>query len=193
MTEQPGTPALERVLAKSGWETPVPRMLTARFSLDAARRTDWYGRYPLTEGFEVFPWGELSREERDALRASQEERAWIKPDLVPWNHDTYGFEPVSSLGVRYRGELVGWVINHALSPKVVRFTCSFIRRDLGRRGKLVPAFSESIRRLSEKTEYEECSLTVPLIHSGMAGFLRRWCAPLCSFVAETRGVGKALT
>jgi ribosomal protein S18 acetylase RimI-like enzyme len=192
MTEQPGTPALERVLAKAAWDAPVPRMLTARFSLDAARRTDWYGRYPLTEGFEVFPWGELPPQERRALRASQEERKWIKPDLVPWNHDAYGFEPVSSLGVRHRGELVGWVINHALSPALVRFTCSFIRRDLGRRGKLVPVFSESIRRLSERTTYEECTLTVPLIHAGMAGFLRRWCAPRCSFVAETRGVGKQL-
>lgn len=192
MTGQPGQAALERVLEKSGWEPPVPRMLTARFSLEGARRTEWYGRYPLTEGYTVFPWAELTAEERAALKTSQEERAWIKPDLVPWKHDHYGFEPVSSLGVRLHGELVGWVINHALSPTLVRFTCSFIRRDLGRRGKLVPVFSESIRRLSERTAYQECTMTVPLLHSGMAGFLRRWCAPFCSFVAETRGTGKRL-
>lgn len=191
MTGQPTQDALERVLAKAGWEPPQTRMLTIRFTLEEARRTEWYGRYPLGGGLTVFPWAELDPGEREALVKSQEERHWIKPDLEPWRHDRFGFEPVSSLGVRYRGELVGWVINHALSEKVVRFTCSFIRRDLGRRGKLVPAYSESIRRLSA-TSFEECTLTVPLQHQGMARFLIRWCRPMASFFGETRGTQKRL-
>ncbi len=191
MTGQPLQEALERVLVKAGWEPPRTRMLTIRFTLEEARRTAWYGRYPLGEGLTVFPWADLSAGERAALVRSQEERHWIKPDLEPWRHDRDGFEPVSSLGVRYRGELVGWVINHALSGKVVRFTCSFIRRDLGRRGKLVPVFSESIRRLSA-TAFEECTLTVPLQHEGMARFLVRWCRPVASFFGETRGSQKRL-
>jgi type 2 lantibiotic biosynthesis protein LanM len=191
MTGQPTQEALERVLEKARWEPPRTRMLTIRFTLEEARRTEWYGRYPLGDGFTVFPWAELDSTEREALVKSQEERHWIKPDLEPWRHDRFGFEPLSSLGVRYRGELVGWVINHALSEKVVRFTCSFIRRDLGRRGKLVPAYSESIRRLSS-TSFEECMLTVPLQHEGMARFLVRWCRPMASFFGETRGTQKRL-
>ncbi|HQR45319.1 MAG TPA: type 2 lanthipeptide synthetase LanM, partial [Thermoanaerobaculia bacterium] len=192
MTGQPSQAALERVLVKCGWDPPAPRMLTIRFTLEEARRTAWFGRYPLTEGFTVFPWTELTPGEREGLVRSQAERRWIKPDLEPWRHDRYGFEPVSSLGIRYHGEIVGWVINHALSEKVVRFTCSFIRKDLGRRGKIVPAYTESIRRLSQKTAFEECTLTVPLRHEGMARFLVRWCRPMASFFGETRGSEKRL-
>ena len=191
MTGQPTQEAFERVLAKSGWEPPRTRMLTMRFTVEGAHGTAWYGRYPLGDSLTVFPWTELTPVEREALIRSQQERHWIQPDLEPWRHDASGFEPVSSLGVRYKGEIVGWVINHALSDKLVRFTCSFLRRDLSRRGKLVPVYSESIRRLSA-TSFEECTLTVPILHEGMARFLARWCRPVATFFGETRGAEKRL-
>lgn len=191
MTGQPSQSALERVLSRCGWTEPVPRMLSVRITLEKLRRTDWYGRYRLDPEFEIFPWISLTSAERDVLFASQQERGWIAPNLEPWKHDADGFEPVSSVGVRYRGSVVGWVINHAVSDKVVRFTCSFIRKDFGRRGKLVPVYTESIRRLLE-TEFESCTFTVPLQHRGMAAFTLRWIGALASFTGETRGTEKSL-
>lgn len=192
MTGQPSQPALERLLVKAGWSAPETRQITMRFTPEGARRMDWYGRYPFGAGFEVFPWKEITDEERERLRASQRATAWIKPDLEPWRHDAYGFEPVSSIGIRLDGEIVGWVINHALDERTVRFTCSFIRRDLGRRGKIVPAYTESVRRLSKGTAFTTCTLTVPLRHGGMSAFVLRRCAPHALFIGETRGTGKRL-
>jgi GNAT superfamily N-acetyltransferase len=192
MTGQPGQQALERVLEKAGWSKPEIRQLTLRFTLEQARRTGWYGKYPLEPGYTVFPWKDLSETEREALRESQRATGWIKPDLEPWKHDAEGFEPVSSLGIRLNGELVGWIINHALDARVVRFTCSFIRKDLGRRGKIVPVYSEAIRRLSETTDFVECTLTAPVRHRGMSTFVLRRCAPVASFLGETRGTFKLL-
>lgn len=191
MTGQPGIPALERVLEKSGWEPPVTRMLTIRFTLDEARRTRWFDRFPLGSDYEVFPWVELTPREREELVRSQSEKRWIAEDLEPWKFDRDGFEPVSSLGVRRCGLVVGWVINHAISDRVVRFTCSYIRKDLGRRGRILPVYTESIRRL-EGTRFRECTLTVPLHHGGMARFLTRWCGPWASFSGETKGSQKIL-
>ncbi|MEO6324712.1 MAG: GNAT family N-acetyltransferase [Thermoanaerobaculia bacterium] len=191
MTGQPSQPALERVLSLCGWSKPVPRMLSVRITLEKLRRTDWYGRYRLDPQLEIFPWASLTRAERDVLLASQRESGWIAPNLEPWKHDADGFEPVSSVGVRYRGVVVGWVINHAVSEKVVRFTCSFIRKDFGRRGKLVPVYTESIRRLLA-TDFESCTFTVPLQHRGMAAFTLRWIGALASFTGETRGTEKSL-
>ena len=193
MSGEPSQPVVERVLAKAGWEPPQPRQLTLRFTLEQARRTEWYGKYPLEPGYTVFPWVELAADERAALEASQRATGWIKEDLEPWKHEGYAFEPVSSLGIRLHGAIVGWVLNHPMNERLVRFTCSFIRRDLGRRGKIVPAYSESIRRLSERTSFEECSLTVPLRHRGMSSFLVRRCAPYASFLGETRGSSKRLS
>ncbi|MDL2718320.1 MAG: GNAT family N-acetyltransferase [Acidobacteriota bacterium] len=195
MTGQPGQEAVERVLEKAGWSKPEIRQLTLRCTLEEARRLDWYGKYALEEGYSVFPWKDLTETDREALKESQRVTGWIKPDLEPWKHDAEGFEPVSSLGIRLHGELVGWIINHALDERVVRFTCSFIRRDLGRRGKIVPVYTESIRRLSESTGFVEATFTVPIRHRGMSNFVLRRSAPFLSFsfLGETRGTTKILT
>jgi GNAT superfamily N-acetyltransferase len=192
MTGQPGQDVLERVLSKAGWPAPEIRQLTLRFTLEEARRTGWFGKYPLEEGYSVFPWKDLTDEEREGLRASQKATGWIKPDLEPWRNDAEAFEPVSSLGIRLNGEIVGWIITHAVNERVVRFTCSFIRRDLGRRGKIVPAYTEAIRRLSQGTAFQECTLTTPTRHRGMANFVLRRCAPHASFLGETRGTTRLL-
>ena len=192
MTGRPNQETLERVLQKAGWTKPEFRQLTMRFTLEEGRRMGWYGRYPLGDGYVMFPWRDLADAEREALRESQRATGWIKTDLEPWKHDAEGFEPVSSLGIRLHGEIVGWVITHAVDARTVRFTCSFIRRDLGRRGKIVPAYSEVIRRLSEGTAFEECTLTVPVQHLGMSSFILRRCAPFASFIGETRGTTKLL-
>ena len=192
MTGRPDQAALERVLEKAGWSRPEFRQLCMRFTLEEARRMEWYGRYPFGEGYEVFPWKDLTDGEREALRESHRATSWITPGLEPWRHDALGFEPVSSLGIRLRGAIVGWVINHELDERTVRLTCIFIRRDLGRRGKVIPALSESIRRLSEDTPYVECSMTTPAHYRGMFAFVLRRCAPHVTFLGETRGSTKRL-
>jgi GNAT superfamily N-acetyltransferase len=191
MTGQPAQPAIERVLARCGFPEPTRRMLTVRMRLDDVKKADWYGRYRLGPEYEIFAWKDLRPEERSRLRETQEATGWIKPDLVPWNWDEDGWEPVSSVGVRKDGEVVGWVLNHAISDRVVRFTCSFIRRDLGRRGRIVPAYTESARRAAEK--FQELTFTVPTQHEGMSGFLTRWCAPFSTFSGETRGTKKSFS
>jgi GNAT superfamily N-acetyltransferase len=187
-----GEQAIERILGKAGWSAPEHRQIMMRFTLEGARRMDWYGRYPFDDGYEVFPWKNLTDAEREGLRASQQATGWIKSDLEPWKHDSCGFEPVSSIGIRLGGEIVGWVITHALDERTVRFTCSFIRRDLGRRGKIVPAYTEVIRRLSEGTGFTDATLTVPAQHRGMSNFILRRCAPHATFVGESRGSMKRL-
>lgn len=188
---KPGIAAFERVLVKCAWEEPTPRSLSARFTVEEAQRFPWLGRYPLREGCEIFPWVELKPEERVELRRSQAATGWIKPDLVPWNFDEHGFEPVTSVGMRCPDGVVGWVINHVTAQDTLRFTCSFIRKDLGRRGRILPLFSESINRLA-MTAYTTCTFIAPVRHATMVAFVERYMAPWVSFLEETRGASKAL-
>ena len=126
------------------------------------------------------------------LRESNDRAPWIANSLQPWRHDQLGFDPVSSVGLRYRGEVVGWVINHQIDPRTVRFTCSFMRKDLSRRARIVPLYSEALRRLSE-TACEVCTLVTPTVYPGMLEFIRRHCSPYASFTGETRGTRKSLS
>jgi GNAT superfamily N-acetyltransferase len=186
-----GAAAIERILARLAWPPPTQRTVSVRFTADQARSFPWLNRYPLRTGCQIFPWTELTAEERRRLVDSQEERGWIADNLVPWRYDEEAFEPVTSLGMRLDGEVVGWVINHATGPRTLRFTCSYIRKDLGRRGRLMPLVSESINRI-DRTPFSECTFVVPLKHHTMVAFVRRWIEPWASLVTETRGSFKRL-
>jgi GNAT superfamily N-acetyltransferase len=184
--------AVERIFEKRGWESPTLRTITVRFTMAEALSTPWYGRMGLLPaGAEIFSWVDLTAAERQQLRESNERAPWIANSLQPWRHDQLGFDPVSSVGLRYRGEVVGWVINHQIDARTVRFTCSFMRKDLSRRARIVPLYSEAIRRLST-TGCQVCTLVTPTVYPGMLEFIRRHCAPYASFTGETRGTRKAL-
>jgi GNAT superfamily N-acetyltransferase len=191
-TGKPSIAAVERILEKRGWEPPTLRTITVKFTMQEALSTPWYGRFGLLpEGAEIFSWTDLTVPERTQLRESNARAPWIPNSLQPWRHDAHGFDPVSSVGLRYRGEVVGWVINHQIDPRTVRFTCSFMRKDLSRRARIVPLYSEALRRLSE-TACEVCTLVTPTVYPGMVEFIRRHCAPYASFTGETRGSRKSL-
>jgi GNAT superfamily N-acetyltransferase len=191
-SDRPGTAALERVFVKRAWSAPVTRALTVRFTPAEAMETEWFARVRWREtDFQIFPWEQLSSEERAAVQQSHESQPWIRKGLEFWRHDHYGFDSVSSLGLRYRGEVVGWVINHRVSADHVRFTCSFMREDLSRRGRILPLYTEAIRRLAE-SGCALCTLVTPVHYREMADFLRRRCAHCVTYFGESRGTEKRL-
>lgn len=192
MTGRPATAAFERVLAKCGFEAPATRTVTLRFTPEEALATPWFNRFSLPEpDYQIFEWKELGAEERAELEASNARARWITPGLEFWNHDRHGFDPLSSLGLRYHGAVVGWVLNHRIAEDQVRFTCSFMRKDLGRRGRIMPLYTASIERLREGG-VGTCVFVTPVVHRTMVEFVRRRCAPWASFFGETRGCVREL-
>lgn len=187
MTGKADATAIERVFAKRGWQPPAMRTYTLRFTIDDAERMPWFGRVPLRDrDFEMFAWGELGQAERDALIASQLAQPWIPEGLEFWRHDRAGFDPVSSLGLRYRGEVVGWTINHQLDADTTRISGAFVRDDLSRRGRLMALWTESITRMKAGGVRWITSIT-PHQLAPMVAFLARRCAPWATFCGETRG------
>lgn len=191
MTGKPAVAALERVFEKRRWDPPVVRTVTVRFTPEEAAATPWYGRVALSGEYEVFPWAELTPEERERLQRSHESSPWIAPGLEPWRHDRHGFDAVSSLGLRLHGEVVGWVINHRIAPEIVRFTCSFMRKDLGRRARILPLYTASIERLRQGG-CKLCTFVTPVDYKTMVEFVRNRCSRWVHFVGETRGRSKRL-
>jgi GNAT superfamily N-acetyltransferase len=191
MTGKPSVPAVERVFVKRGWDPPVPRTITVKFTPEEAATTAWYGRIPLRQNESIFPWRELTPAEREEIQASNARAPWIAPGLEAWRHDSIGFDPVSSMGLRYRGQVVGWVINHRIAPDTVRLTCSFVRADLARRARILPLYTASLERL-RATGCHNCIFVTPVSYGPMVEFVKTRCEQWVSFVGETRGVAKQL-
>jgi GNAT superfamily N-acetyltransferase len=192
MTGRSSVAAIERILEKRGWEPSQTRTISVRFTPDEAARTPWFQRVKLpADRYEIFSWSEIGAAERDEIRRSHEAAPWIAKGLEPWDYDVQEFDAISSVGLRYEGAVVGWVINHRMSDDCVRFTCSFMRSDLSRRGRILPLYTESIQRLAA-AGIKECTLVTPLEYAEMAEFLRRRCATAVHYFGETRGSAKSL-
>src|SRR5439155_5919834 len=108
-----------------------------------------------------------------------------------WESRSNGFGPDRRRCFRCEGH-VDWLgENHRISDSCVRFTCSFMRSDLSRRGRILPLYTESLQRLAA-AGIAECTLVTPLEYAEMAEFLKRRCVDAVTFFGETRGSAKAL-
>ena len=188
MTGEPSTAAVERVLARRGWEPPALRMYVLKSDHPSIDRARWMTRR-LDPGFETFLWKDLTEAESLALHRRQE-TAPVPAPLFPFDLNPY-FEPHTSLGVRHRGEVVGWVVNHRFDERTLRFTCSYLREDLQGRGRLIAVYAESIDRM-RPIGLSEAIWTVPAEFPRMVAFARRHLMPYATSIRETRGSRKLL-
>lgn len=191
MTGKPAIQHVERIFAARGWSEPETRMVSVRFTMEELQKAPWLSKYRLGPDYEIFSWKDLLPEEREELITSQEKLRWIAHDLQPWDYEKSGYDTVTSVGVRYKGKVVGWVINHQLSDDTLRYTCSFIHKSLGRLGRILPLYTESFRRTIE-AGYQQGMFVTPLYHRGMAAFARKWFGPWAFFFGETKGSRKLL-
>lgn len=190
MTDRPNIEALERVLAKRGFEEPIVRMIVFKFAPEDAKKCAWYRRARMPAGASIFKWSEITREDLARLKQSQIERRWIHPKLEPWSGNPH-FDEISSVGMRKDGDIVGWVINHRLSPDVVTFSTAFMRPDLARLGASFPLYVASLETLMGSGVL--CSfVTNAEDFADMARFMLRRGAPFAQYSGQSLGVRKQL-
>ncbi len=191
VTGRATTAALERVMEKSGWDAPVPNNLICHLD---QRVLQWNG-YDSTdefdrEAFQLFQWTDLTPEDREYILRTQAESHWIPDDLVPFQYED-DFEPLNSLGIRYRGFPVGWMITHRVAPDTIRYTCSFVRKDLQRQWRVGMIYREAYQR-----QYDGgvpfVIFMVPYQHRPMVNFVKRRWGGTCAKLTESRSCSKTL-
>ena len=149
-----GTPALEAVLRKCGWEPPVVRMILCKTDAAHILHAPWIKSARLGPGLEMFPWRELPPEMRAWIQAREGTPGWHPPTLSPFKDEPY-YDPETSLGLRSHGELAGWVITHRVIPGSLRYTTVFVREDLRWRAPHLPMVAEVIRRQMASSYYAD--------------------------------------
>ncbi len=182
VTEKPTTPALVRLLEKCEWPAPEPKHLVCT-SDKRMHDSPWMSGYTLPPEFEVFPWVDLTAEDRAALQQSQETGGWIPKGLSPFDYEGT-LEPANSLGIRYKGEVVGWLITQPREPDSVCYSCSYMRPDLQKRARLVAVYAEGVRRQVAFTTKPYGIWIVPFKHKQMANFVLRRMRPWLISLAE---------
>jgi GNAT superfamily N-acetyltransferase len=182
---------LESLLQKNNWATPKPRMLVCKTTTMAIVNAAWMQIDKLPSTYSIFPWQEITPQERTIIQQHQEKTSSVPQDLFPFQCDN-DLEPLNSLGVRYKGKVVGWLITHRLDIDTIRYTCAFIRQDLQKMARIIPLYVRAIQ-IQDKASISRIVFTTPYIHASMVRFVHKHVAPYSTFIGESKISSKKLS
>jgi hypothetical protein len=142
---QPGpTVFLEKILTRNGWSTPELKTLLCKIHYKSLLKSGWLTKYRLPEKFSVFQWKDVSPEEKETLMSYENKEGWYQQHLNPFLMDVKKQSP-NSLGLRYEGKIVGWIIVQNLSKNSLNYARLFIYSDFRDTGAIIILLSESIK------------------------------------------------
>ena len=104
----------------------------------------WMNAPLLSAGFELFAWNDLSRDERTQLERQQiaeQNGHSLDPEF-----EDYAFEPLTSIGLRYQGEVVGWMLTRRTAPGRVLYDWLAFKPQLRGRGYGMALVAAAIQR-----------------------------------------------
>lgn len=178
---------LSPAFIKNGWSTP--RLFLIRFAFNNVTfHAPWMKRkYPLPDGYALFPWQELTQKERERL-IEQEKEYRFHSSVSPFREENY-LQPMNSLGIRYKDEVVGWMITHTFpeTPETIRYSCLYIDSTLQFKGISMGLLQEAMRiQLAEGSYlWGECEVSIDLSESNWIRFLNQRLAPYCASITKT--------
>jgi hypothetical protein len=141
----PAREAFEKLLSTCEWPAPELHMTMVEGDKHFVCRSEWMRRNrPLPEGYGLFPWGELTEADRESILSRQAAAPWYPESLSPFLHEQSA-EPINSLGLRYQGIVVGWMITHRTRPDRFRYSQLFVSEDVRGLGVGFTLLRESIR------------------------------------------------
>lgn len=136
----------ERALAESGWAPSEVTHYLYEMHWELHTQT-WVRSYRLPPGCEIVPWADVTSADREQIRHRQEKEGWYPPSVDPFLLETSEqIDFACSIGLRYRGQVVGWVIGERLDPRTAYCTVAFVTPEL-RRTRAGPALMAEIARL----------------------------------------------
>lgn len=190
-TDQPTTSTLEHLLDKGGWSSPETRRIICKTSAHEMSHAPWmHPRRKLPDSYSIFPWTEITPEERAVIQ-KQKTQSWIHPDLIPFKYEQ-DLEPINSIGLRYQGQVVGWLITHRTAPDTIRYSCAYVRPDLQKVGRLIFLYIRAVR-LQVAANVPFIIWTTCLEHTGMINFTKKHMGPYLKYLKETKGAYKLLS
>ncbi|CRX37767.1 hypothetical protein [Estrella lausannensis] len=140
------TPFIELFLQAEGFGLKSLRMARLYFDIFAFLPPWFLKTRPLPPDFSFFPWKEVTPQELMKLHRMQEQFT-VHPFISPTDEEE-SMQPINSIGLRYKAELVGWMVTHTLpyEPDQIRYSAFYVSPEFLNRGVAVPLLQESIRR-----------------------------------------------
>ncbi|MCB1119134.1 MAG: GNAT family N-acetyltransferase [Chlamydiia bacterium] len=138
------TPYFQNILSQDRWTKPDP--YGTRFTVHIPTfEPPWYNpQYRLLPTYSIFPWSRVTKTEQKHID-QQEEREFFPIDVSPLGDETL-IEPLNSLGMRFNGKLIGWMITHRLNKETICYTALYVEHHHRYTGVAIYLLIEAIKR-----------------------------------------------
>ncbi len=185
-TEDPTTPYLENLLQNLGWSSPRLFSIHCRFD-EKMLTSPWLNKdLQLSSAFSIFPWKELTAEERRFLIHQQEQGAF-SPSVSPFGKEEAILENINSLGLRYNNKVVGWMITHRVAPDTIRYSALYIQREFQYRKEAIILLSKAIKLQKEAgVPWGIMDINIAQIEPSYLQFVQKRYIPFAHTVTYTR-------
>lgn len=116
---------LENVFSENHWQGPRPHIIECLF-ISADFEPYWlHKKIEFPKGFEEFFFKDLtSQEKKDLIHRSEQMN--IPAYVFPFGKDKDLIEYKSSLGLRYQGRVIGWMVTHRAAPDIIKYSDLYI-------------------------------------------------------------------
>lgn len=183
--DSPTSHLLEEILHKQGWHGP--RLYMTHYLFDGfIFNPPWLSKpFKFFPGFQEFPWKELSKEERKILH-KELSQGQFPLSVSPFSEENL-IEPLNSLGLRYKGRIVGWMITHRIAPDTIRFTALYIKKEFLYREAWIKLLADSINiQRHSPVQWALFDINVALIDEGWRAFVLRRLAPYAQSITKDK-------
>lgn len=183
--------AIEALLCTRGWSRPATRMVLARGETGFARRLLRSPGPALPPDAEIFAWEDLSPAEHEAILERQGDDPWYPEILTPFQ-DAPRLEPTISVGLRFRGEVAGWMICHRVAFDTLQYSAFYLREDLRGGGLGFALLREAVRRRIADPDLRWAILAVDARNRKVRSWVEERFRPFLAATSELRVSRKGL-
>ncbi|WLT40189.1 N-acetyltransferase [Synechocystis sp. B12] len=127
--DNPNQVFIEQMLASCDWEKPAKTALICYGNMGKLKNASLLENFQklsakLPAQFSLFPWSSLTEADAEAIKNKMETDPLIKK-FNPFV-ESHKLESLNSLGLRYKDEVVGWMLTHRIAPDTIRYTQMFV-------------------------------------------------------------------
>jgi hypothetical protein len=107
-------------------------------------KSDWINKYFLPEDFSIFFWNDITDKEKNHILSLEGKENWYSKNLNPFKLNQE-MSVENSLGLKYKENIVGWIIVEKMSIKDLNYSKLFICGEFQNMGRIIVLLSESIK------------------------------------------------
>jgi GNAT superfamily N-acetyltransferase len=182
-TETPNTEKLNPFLIKSGWTVPENTAILFYCSSEKVRiatsphflEREAEFKSKLSSKYEIFPWAELKKSEREAIIERMKiDNVWL--NFNPFMGENR-IDTVSSYGVRYEGQVIGWTISHNMVLHQTTFATMFITPECKLRSRVLLSLMSQAINSCFRSGCPIATFRTETSNTLMLKFIDRWITP----------------